>query len=161
MTLTLMFVVISMANAQQGSRNANRQGTGNGQRYGFEQSLNLTAEQQTAMKSMRLKLQQELLPIRNKFGENRARLRTLSTVENADMKAINKVIDSNSQLTANMAKLRAANRQAVRKLLTEEQRIMFDSRSFNDRSMKTPGQRGERGQRATKRPSQGSAPEQD
>jgi Spy/CpxP family protein refolding chaperone len=152
MAITLMFMVINVANAQQGQRNGNRQG------FGVEQGLNLTEDQRTQMKSLRLKMQQEMLPIRNKIGENRAKLRTLSTVENADLKAINKVIDNNSQLTANLAKLHAANRQTVRNLLTEEQRIMFDSRDFrrgDKRVQGQRGQRGERGQRSTKRHGQG------
>ena len=158
MTLTLMFMVINVVNAQQGQRNGYRQGDGNGKGFGQEQGLNLTEDQQSQMKSLRLKLQQEMLPIRNQLGENRARFRTLSTAENADMKAINKLIDGNSQLTASMAKLRAANHQAVRKLLTEEQRIIFDSRDFRRGDKRVQGQRGqqgERGERGHKRPGQG------
>ena len=158
MAITLMLMVINVANAQQGQRNGNRQGSGNGQGFGLEQGLNLTEDQRTQMKSMRLKMQQEMLPIRNKIGENRAKLRTLSTVENADMKAINKVIDSNSQLSANLAKLWAANRQDIRKILSEEQRIMFDSRDFRRGDRSTQGQKaqkGERGQRGPKRSGQG------
>ena len=155
MAITLMLMVINVTKAQQGQRNGNRPGSGHGQGFGVAQGLNLTEDQQTQMKSMRLKIQQEMLPIRNEIGENKAKLRTLSTVENADLKAINKVIDSNSQLTARMAKLRAANHQAVRKLLTEEQRIMFDSRDFNQKNRRSQGQRAQRGQRSTKRPGQG------
>ena len=158
MAITLMLMVINVANDQQGQRNGNRQGSGNGQGFGLEQGLNLTEDQRTQMKSMRLKMQQEMLPIRNKIGENRAKLRTLSTVENADMKAINKVIDSNSQLSANLAKLWAANRQDIRKILSEEQRIMFDSRDFRRGDRSTQGQKaqkGERGQRGPKRSGQG------
>ena len=155
MAITLMLMVINVANAQQGQRNGYRQGSGNGQGFGLEQGLNLTEDQQTQIKSMRLKMQQEMLPVRNKIGENRAKLRTLSTVENADMKAINKVIDSNSQLTATLTKLRAANHQAVRSLLTEEQRIMFDSRDFSQRERRSQGQRAQRGQQGEKRSGQG------
>jgi Spy/CpxP family protein refolding chaperone len=158
MAITLMFMVINVANAQQGQRNSYRQGAGNGHGFSPAQGLNLTEDQQVQMKSLRLKLQQEMLPIRNKLGENKARFRTLSTAENADMKAINKLIDGNSQLTASLAKLRAANHQAVRKLLTEEQRIIFDSRDFrrgDKRGQGQRGQRGERGQRGAKRPGQG------
>lgn len=158
MTITLMLMVINIANAQQGQRNGNRQGSGNGQGFSSEQSLNLTEDQRTQMKSKRLKMQQEMLPIQNKIGENRAKLRTLSTVENADMKAINKVIDSNSQLSAKLTKLRAANRQDIRKILSEEQRIMFDSRDFRRGDRSTQGQKaqkGERGQRGAKRSGQG------
>ena len=120
---------------------------GKGKGFGMEQGLNLTEDQRSQMKSLRLKLQQEMLPIRNQLGENRARFRTLSTAENADMKAINKLIDGNSQLTANIAKLRASNHQAVRKLLTEEQRIIFDSRDFSRGDKRVQGQRGQRGER--------------
>jgi len=155
MTLTLMFMVINVSHAQQGQRNGNRQGQRNGQGYGVEQGLNLTDEQQTEMKGLRLKLQQEALPLRNKLGENRARLRTLSSAETADLKAINKLIDSNSQLTGNMAKLRAANHQEVRSLLTDEQRIIFDSRGFDRGDRRTQGQRGDRHQRGAKRHGQG------
>ena len=164
MALTLMFMVINVANAQQGQRNGHRQGHGNGHGFGSAQGLNLTEDQQAQMKSLRLKLQQEMLPIRNKLGENKARFRTLSTAENADMKAINKLIEGNSQLTASMAKLRAANHQAVRKLLTEEQRIIFDSRDFRQGDRRVQGQRGrtgergergQRGERGAKRSGQG------
>ena len=156
-TVTLIFMVINVTNAQQVQRHGSRHGTANEQGFGVERGLNLTEDQQAQMKSLRLKLQQEMLPIRNKLGENRARFRTLSTAENADLKAINKLIDGNSQLTASMAKLRAANHQAVRKLLTEEQRIIFDSRDFHRGDRRTEhrqGQRGEVRQRATKRSGQ-------
>ena len=159
--LTLMFMVVNVANAQQGQRNGYRQGAGSGQEMALKQGLNLTEDQQAQMKSLRLKLQKEMLPLRNQIGENKARFRTLSTAENADMKAINKLIDGNGQLTASMAKLQAANHQAVRKLLTEEQRTIFDSRDFRRGDRRVQGQRaqrGERGQRSergTKRPGQG------
>jgi len=131
MTLIMMVLVINVANAQQGPRS----GQGNGQGFRNEQGnnmlgLNLTEDQQTQMKSMRLNVQKEMLPLRNKLGENMAKMRTLRTADNADMKAINKLIDNNSDLRSSMAKVRAANHQEVRKMLTEEQRIMFDSREF-------------------------------
>lgn len=131
MSLIMMVLVISAANAQQGQRSGGN-GQGNGNRQGdYAQELNLTEDQQAQMQSMRLNVQKELLPLRNKLGENMAKMRTLRTAENADMKAINKLIDDNSDLRGNIAKLQAANHQEVRKMLTEEQRIMFDSREFS------------------------------
>ena len=149
MTIFLMIMVINVVNAQQGSRSGYQRSAG------FDRGLNLSEDQQLQMKSMRLKMQQEMLPIRNKMGENRAKLRTLSTVENADMKAINKLIDANSQLIANMAKLKAANQQEIRKVLTEEQRIMFDSRDFDQGAKRLKTQKGQAGQRGTKQYKQG------
>ena len=159
-TVILMLVVINVANAQQCQRNGCRHGAANEQGFGVERGLNLTEDQQAQMKSLHLKLQQEMLPIRNKLGENRARFRTLSTAENANMKSINKLIDANSQLDASMIKLRAANQQAVRKLLTEEQRIIFDSREFHRGDRRTerhPGQRGKIRQKGTKQSGEGSS----
>jgi Spy/CpxP family protein refolding chaperone len=131
MTIIMMVLAINVSNAQQRPRS----GQGNGQGFRNEQGsnlqgLNLTEDQQAKMKSMRLDLQKEMLQLRNELGENMAKMRTLRTADNADMKAINKLIDSNSVLRSNMAKLRASNHQEVRKILTEEQRIMFDSREF-------------------------------
>ena len=159
-TVALMFVVINVANGQQGEKNGYRQGTANEHGFGVARGLNLTEDQQAQMKSLHLKLQQEMLPIRNKLGENRARYRTLSTAANADMKAINKLIDANSQLDASMVKLQAANQQAVRKLLTEEQRIIFDSREFHRgerRSERHPGQRGDTKQKVRRMSGEGSS----
>ena len=56
-------------------------------------------------------------------------MKTLTTAEQADMKAINKVIDSKTDVLAKMMKLKAENHQKVRAILTEEQRVIFDTRS--------------------------------
>jgi len=118
MTLIMMISVINVASAQQGPRTerGNGQGISNGQgRHG--QGLNLTEDQQAKMESMRLNVQKEMLPLRNKMGENMAKMRTLRSAENADMKAINKLIDENSTLRGRMAKIREGNYQEVRKML--------------------------------------------
>ena len=145
MTLTMMVLVINVTSAQQGPRQGNSRGYGQGAGEGKEvrmSGLDLTDEQQEQMRSMRVKTQKELLPIKNKLGENKAKMKTLSTVDNVDLKAINKLIDESSKLEASMAKLQMANHQEIRKLLTDEQRVMFDSRDFRG------GRKGfERGQR--------------
>jgi Spy/CpxP family protein refolding chaperone len=133
MTLTMMVMVISVVNAQEGPQQ--KQGREYGQRAGERKEvrmdgLNLTDEQQEQMRSMKIKTQKDLLPIKNQLGENKAKMRTLSTVDNVDLKAINKLIDESSKLEASMTKLQMANHQEVRKLLTDEQRVMFDSRDF-------------------------------
>jgi periplasmic protein CpxP/Spy len=142
MALTFMILVVNVASAQRGTGKGNNQGYKNGSGTAMTQSLKLTEDQQTQMRSLRLNMQKEMLPIRNEIGENRAKLRTLTTAEHADMKAINELIDSNSELMARMWKLRAANHQQVRKILTEEQRIIFDSRQFQRQGRKMPGQKG-------------------
>ena len=88
--------------------------------------LNLTDEQQSALKKLQVTHQKEMLPLRNELGEKKAKMRTLQTAENADLKAINALIDEISLIKTKMAKAKAAKHQAIRKLLTEEQRLQFD-----------------------------------
>jgi len=130
MTLTLMAMVINVASAQQGPRKGAKLAAGYHQGM-MMAGLNLTEDQQTQMRSMHLQMQKETLPIQNKIGENRAKIRTLSTVDNVDLKIINKLIDENSDLMAKIMKIRMANHQNIRKILTDEQRIIFDNKGFD------------------------------
>lgn len=93
--------------------------------------LELTEEQQTKMEAQRLAVQKTMLPLKNELNEKKARMRTLSSTENADMKAINSLIDDMGTIKTKMAKIRAEHHQEVRKMLTEEQRIKFDSNAGN------------------------------
>jgi Spy/CpxP family protein refolding chaperone len=90
--------------------------------------LELTDEQQAKAEELKLNMQKAALPLKNELGENRAKMRTLTTAENPDMKAINKLIDNNAELRADLEKLRAAKHQEFRKMLTDEQRVKFDSK---------------------------------
>lgn len=92
----------------------------------FKGVLNLTDEQQSALKKLQVVHQKEMLPLRNELGEKKAKMRTLQTAENADLKAINALIDEMSLIKTRMAKAKAAKHQAIRKLLTDEQRLQFD-----------------------------------
>lgn len=96
------------------------------QKAKMAQYLQLSDEQQSNMAVLRLNHQKAVLPLKNVLNEKRAKLTTLSTAENADMKAINKLIDEIGLTKTDVAKLKAAHHQEVRKILTEEQRIKFD-----------------------------------
>jgi Spy/CpxP family protein refolding chaperone len=154
MILAAFFMATNIANAQQGPRNGQKQGQFNRQGSNFGHGLDLTEDQLAQTKTMRLAMQKGMLPLRNQLGENDAKLRTLSTAENVNTKEINKLIDSNSAINASMAKLRSANHQQFRKLLTEEQRVVFDTRGHN-RSGRGDG-RSERNNRGPRK-GQGSA----
>ncbi len=91
----------------------------------------LTEAQTESMRTLRLKTIKDTQPLRNQLEEKRARLRTLSTADNPDAKAINKTIDDMAALRADIQKIRAARLQEFRKLLTDEQRILFDARIAN------------------------------
>ena len=87
----------------------------------------LSDEQKEQIKKVRLEMQKEVLPLRNEMREKRARLNTLSTVEKADMNAINQVVEDIGGLQTELMKKREMGKQQVRSLLNEEQRLFFDS----------------------------------
>jgi Spy/CpxP family protein refolding chaperone len=90
------------------------------------QKLGLSSEQMDQMKAIKLNNQKEMLPLKNTLGEKEAKLKSLQTAANADMKAINAQLDEIGALKVKMAKIKANGHQEVRKLLTDDQRVMFD-----------------------------------
>ena len=94
---------------------------------------NLTEEQKTKIKSLRLATMKEIQPLRNQLGELRAKGKTLTTCEKSDMKAINANIDDITKLQNQIMKIREANHQQIRALLTDEQRIFFDMKKHDRR----------------------------
>lgn len=95
-----------------------------------------TAEQKETMKKLQLETAKKVKPLKNELREMMAHQQTLTTAENADLKAINKNIDKMAETKAEIAKIMVAQQQQVRSMLTEEQLLKFDSRKGN------PGKRG-------------------
>jgi Spy/CpxP family protein refolding chaperone len=94
---------------------------------------NLTEDQKKKINELKTPLHKEILPLKNQLVEKKAHLKTLQTAEKADLKSINTTIDEMSQLQSQIMKKRAAHTQAVRALLTDEQRIAFDMRASSGR----------------------------
>ena len=88
----------------------------------------LTEEQEEQIQNLRTEHMKTVLPLRNQLAEIQARLHTLSTAENADMNQINRTIDEMGEIRTRMMKEGAAHKQDIRKMLTDEQRVAFDSR---------------------------------
>ncbi len=103
-------------------------GQGNPGQMMMNRIPNLTEEQKDQIKALRLEMMKKALPVRNLIAEKRARLRSLQTEKNVNLKKVNALIDEIAGLKADIAKMRAAKKQQIRRLLTEEQRIIFDSR---------------------------------
>lgn len=93
--------------------------------------LNLNEEQIKQIEEIRLSGQKEMLPLRNLLREKNARLRTLTTSDTYDQNAIDQIIDEISKIRADMLNMRITHRQEVRMVLTDEQRIKFDSHHRN------------------------------
>lgn len=94
----------------------------------------ITQEQLDQIDALRLKALKENQQIRSQLGEKQARRRTLSIADQPSIKAINKIIDEIADLKAEMQKNRMATHQEIRKLLNEEQRVIFDERQPRQRA---------------------------
>jgi len=88
----------------------------------------LTETQQTKIESLRVEHWKEMNNYRNQMNELRARKRTLNTTAQTDMSELNGVIDQMTDVHNKMMKKSAKHRQDVRKELTDEQKVYFDSR---------------------------------
>lgn len=129
--LAIILLCGSMAIAQP------KQGAMKGKQRNMEQRiekradkcpLGLTEEQQEQVKAQKIKSEKQILALENQIREKKARLRTLETADKADLKAINSTIEEIGKLKMEKEKIEAADRQFIRSMLTEEQRLMFDSR---------------------------------
>jgi len=87
----------------------------------------LTKQQEEQMKQIHLDAQKFSLPLKNEIKVKEAQLNALRTAENPDMAAINKLVEEIGAISVKLAKEHEANHQKIRKLLTESQRIFFDS----------------------------------
>lgn len=89
--------------------------------------LDLNEDQKEKVKGIMLVGRKEILPLENKLGEKRARLKTLSSGDTYDVKALNQVVDEMSELQAGIKKIHIAQRGEIRDLLNNEQKIIFDT----------------------------------
>lgn len=138
---TLIFGLSISSSAQQRTKKADRphidrQEHMKKMRAGQQHSrqmmrLNLTEEQTEQFKAIRLAGQKEMLPLRNLLREKNARLKTLTTSESYDKAAVDQLIDEISEIRGDMLSLRISHKQQFRELLTDEQRITFDTTHRN------------------------------
>ncbi len=137
--MILAFIMVtSMAVAQQGNGRGNGNGNGNGNGMMNKQSQNrgermlnripdITETQKTQITKIYTENMKQMLPLRNELSEIMAHKRTLCTTSEADIKEINKQIDKQIEVKSKMMKLRAKTHQDIRNVLTEDQRVFFDT----------------------------------
>jgi Spy/CpxP family protein refolding chaperone len=89
-------------------------------------ALDLSEEQQEQMQALRLEHYKVMNPLRNQMAELKAREQTLISEEEVDMKAVNKVIDDQTDLQNKMRKLTVTHKLAVKEILTDEQLMKLD-----------------------------------
>jgi Spy/CpxP family protein refolding chaperone len=116
--------------------------------FGFCRNLpDITQEQLDQIDALRLLNMKENQQLRNQLNEKRARLRTLSTSDQPDTRAINSTIDEMANLRAEIQKNQMATHQEIRKLLNDDQRVIFDSRkqgakAYGMEGNRRPGRKG-------------------
>ena len=99
----------------------------------------LTDTQKSKIEILRTKQLKESTVYKSLMAEKRAHLNTLRIADKVDTKAINKTIDEMGALRTKHLKNSEAHRQAVRTLLTDNQKVYFDLRRGNR------GNKGNRG----------------
>lgn len=162
-----MLMMTNLTMAQRGNGNGNggngyNQGNCNGtpgtqQNNGYRaqdgtRMLNnipdVTDAQKEKVKKLQLDMKKDMLPLRNQLNEEKAKLNTLKTADKADINEINKQIDKINTTKTTMMKRSAKMQQDFRNVLTEDQRVYFDSQKGkrNGKGHRN-GNRGNRGNR--------------
>jgi len=89
--------------------------------------VKFTEEQKAKIKEIHLASFKEMQVLKNQMGELKAKQHTLSTTDKPDLNAINANIDEISKIQGKMMKIKAADNQKIRGLLSDEQKMQFDS----------------------------------
>lgn len=91
-----------------------------------QSELNLSDQQEEELQKMRLDFQKEMLPLKTELQTKMLELRQLR-LENAETNKINAKIDEIARTRAEIQKKAYAHHLEVRKILTEEQKRIFDN----------------------------------
>lgn len=90
--------------------------------------LNLTDDQEKKISELRTAHQKEMTAFRNDMAIKEAELQKYRSADKPDMTQINKSIDEIGKLRTDMQKKRVTHELAVRNLLTDEQKAIYDTR---------------------------------
>ena len=104
MIAAFMVTGLNAQSPRLGGRGSGPSGQGSERKAGI-MALDLTEEQEEAMTTLRTENHKTMTPLKNKMAELKAKERTLLSEESADMKAINKLIDEQTDLMNQIMKL--------------------------------------------------------
>lgn len=125
-TLFSLLVMVAMAQPQ-GHGKTNGKGMKGNHHEMMMKSLNLSTDQQTQINIIHKKTKRSSLDTKNQLGEKEARMKTLTSSDNADTKAITKLAGEISALKAQMYLAHVLAKVEIRSLLNEDQKLQFDS----------------------------------
>jgi Spy/CpxP family protein refolding chaperone len=112
-------------NAQQGDKQ--------GPKMDKKQGFSFTPEQEAKMKEIHMASYKEIKVLKNQLAELKAKEHTLTTADKSDLNAINSNIDEMTKVQNKMMKIKAYDLQQIRNLLTDEQKMWFDSKEMKMR----------------------------
>lgn len=125
--VVLAILMISSTNifAQKGQKFNDREP---GERFNICNRIpDLTEDQQTKIETLRVSHLKEMNAYRNQMNELRAKKNTLMSTDGSDLKNINSAIDQMTDVHNKMMKASAKHHMDVRNLLTDDQKVYFDS----------------------------------
>jgi Spy/CpxP family protein refolding chaperone len=123
----LAFVLIAASLQAQPGSGYHRGAGGKGYPLHTLAIPDLTDEQEQKISALRTSHQKEVLNLRLDLDIKAATLQKIKSAENPDMSLINKTIDEMGVIHTEIQKKKTAHEFAIRKLLTEEQRVVWDS----------------------------------
>ncbi len=114
---TMIFGISNTAIAQKGQKP---------QKDAYFGITDLTDKQKADIDQIRSQNQKEVLPLREKMEEKQTQLDNLIVEEKVNMDLINKVIQELGDLNVKMMKVSVKYKMDIRKVLTKEQKAVFD-----------------------------------
>lgn len=91
--------------------------------------LNLTDEQREKILELSTSHQKEILSLRSQLNENWAKNQSFMLEDNPDMKVINANIDERTEIMNKIMKSNAEFRNKISEQLTDEQKLIFNTRT--------------------------------
>jgi len=136
--VAILVMVGAFAFAQKGNGDGYGRNDGRGRGYqdrpdqrGNFDGLDLTDEQKSKVEELRLSSVKANLPIQNQIREKEAHLTTLVTAEKANTTDIDNTIEAIGKLKTEVRINHTNTQLAIRGLLTDNQKIIFDQHLAN------------------------------
>lgn len=127
----LLLTTISYAQ-QRPDKPEGRRGYNHGMKAWMEIG-GLSEDQKESIKAIHLKTMKANQSIRNEIGEKEARMNTLSSVDNPKKTEIMSIASEIADLRKKLFLARVETRLAVRELLTDDQKLIFDNKRHHKR----------------------------
>lgn len=146
-TILLTAVLATSVNTVSAQKHMNRKECTMQNKKAMCKKLNLTAEQEASFKKINLQSSKNVLPLKNKLNELKAKQRTLMTVDNVNRTAVVNVVQEICSVMKEIYIIRTNRTIDLRNLLTDEQKMIFDNRKGNHKHGKGNGRKHRRHKR--------------